>query len=117
MFIAFLTIALVCNRQESFAQTCGTRQLDPRVASFLKMIRYQDMTIEQLRGFPIAQIKYPRLPLIPYPKEDVTRIKITADSIPVLIFNPGHSQNLPIIINYHGSGFISPLLPGLEYSL
>jgi acetyl esterase len=115
--IIFLSTVLVCNGQMLSAQTCGTRQLDPRVASFLKMIRYQDMTIEQLRGIPIAQIKYPRLPMIPYPKEDVTRIKITADSIPVLIFNPGHSQNLPIIINYHGGGFISPLIPGLEYSL
>lgn len=117
LFIFFLSIALLCNRQESFAQPCGTRQLDPRVASFLKMIRYQDMTIEQLRGIPINQIKFAGPPLIPYPKEDVKRIKITADSIPVLIFNPSHIQNLPILINYHGGGFISPLLPGLEYSL
>ena len=41
-------------------------------------------------------------------------MKITADSIPVLVFNPSHAQNLPIIINYHGGGFISPLLPGFE---
>lgn len=113
----FLSIVFVFNEQELLAQPCGTRQLDPRVASFLKMIGYQDMTIGQLRNIPIAQLKYPRLPLIPYPKEDVKRIKITVDSIPVLIFNAGHSQNLPIIINYHGGGFISPLLPELEHSL
>jgi acetyl esterase len=81
------------------------------------MIGYQDMTIEQLRDLPIALIKFPALPLIPYPKEDVKRIKVTADSIPVLIFNPSHAQNLPILINYHGGGFISPLVPGLEHSL
>ncbi len=113
----FLGILFVFGKQETFAQPCGTRQLDPRVASFLKMIGYQDMTIDQLRKVPINQIKYAGPPLIPYPKEDVVRIKITADSIPVLIFNPAHAQNLPIIINYHGGGFIAPLIPGLEHSL
>ena len=117
MFIVFLSIVFVCNRQEIFAQTCGDRQLDPRVASFLKMIGYEDFTIEQLRKMPIAQIKFEGPPVIPYPQEDVKRVKITADSIPVLIFNPSHTQNLPILINYHGGGFISPLLPGLEHSL
>jgi acetyl esterase len=116
-FIIFLSIVLAFNSQEVSAQTCGTRQLDTRVASFLKMIGYQDLSIEQLRDIPIEQIKFPIIPLIPYPKEDVKRIKITADSIPVLIFNPAHAQNLPIIINYHGGGFISPLVPGLEHSL
>ena len=115
MFTIFLSIVLVLSGQKLFSQRCGTRQLDTRVASFLKMIGYQDMTIEQLRDLPIALIKFPALPLIPYPKDDVKRIKITVDSIPILIFNPGHSQNLPIIINYHGGGFISPLLPGLEH--
>lgn len=113
----FLSIVLIGSGKRLLAQPCGLRQLDSRVSSFLTMIGYQDASIEQLRQIPIAQIKYPRLPLIPYPKEDVTRIKITADSIPVLIFNPSHSQKAPIIINYHGGGFISPLVPGLEYSL
>jgi len=117
MYVIFITFGFVFNRQELFAQTCGTRQLDPRVASFLKMIGYQDMTIEQLRNIPIEQIKFAGPPLMPYPKEDVKRIKITEDSIPVLIFNPAHKKDLPILINYHGGGFISPLLPGLEYSL
>ena len=117
IFIIFLSIILVFSRQELFAQTCGTRQLDPRVVSFLKMIGYQDMTIEQLRNIPIEQIKFAGPPLMPYPKADVKRIKITSDSIPVLVFNPSHAKNLPILINYHGGGFISPLLPGLEHSL
>jgi len=117
LLIAFLSIFLVLNRQELIAQTCGSRQLDPRIASFLKMIGYEDLSIEQLRSLPIEQIKFAGPPLIPYPKEDVKRIKITADSIPVLIFNPSHAQNLPILINYHGGGFISPLIPALEHSL
>ena len=117
MFIIFLSIILIFNRQVVFAQTCGTRQLDPRVASFLKMIGNEDLTIEQLRKIPIEQIRSVGPPLIPYPKEDVKRIKITADSIPVLIFNPSHTNNLPILINYHGGGFLIPLVQGLEHSL
>ena len=117
MFIIFLSMALVFNLQELFAQTCGTRQLDSSVAAFLKMIGNKDLTIEQLRTIPIEQIKFAGPPPIPYPAADVKRIKVTADSIPVLIFNPAHTQNLPMLINYHGGGFISPLLAGLEYSL
>ena len=113
----FLSIVLLFNQQQLFAQTCGTRQLDPRVDSFLKMIGNEDLTIEQLRNIPIEQIKFAGPPLIPYPEEDVKRFKITADSIPVLVFNPSHAPNLPILISYHGGGFISPLLPGLEHSL
>jgi acetyl esterase len=118
ILIIFLSIVFFSSKQEMVAQPCGTHQLDPRVANFLKIIGYQDFSIEQLRSLPIEQIKYAGgPPLVPYPKEDVTRIKITADSIPVLIFNPGHAQNLPILINYHGGGFISPLVKGLEHSL
>jgi len=117
MLIIFLSIVFVFNRQELFAQTCGTRQLDPRVASFLKLIGNEDLTIEQLRNVPIEKIKFAGPLPRPYPKEDVKRIKITEDSIPVLIFNPSHAQNLPILINYHGGGFISPLLQGIEHLL
>ncbi len=118
LFIVFICIILTFNPQKGTAQTCGTRQLDPRVERFFKMIGYQDMTLEQFRNVPINQIRLlSDPPHIPYPKEDVKRIKITADSIPVLVFNPTHAKNLPIIINYHGGGFILPLLPGLEFSL
>lgn len=112
-----LSLYFLATIQNALAQSCGTRQLDPRIASFLKMIGYQDLSIEQLRSTPIAQIKFAGPPLIPYPKDDVKRIKITGDSISVLIFNPAHTKNLPIIINYHGGGFIAPLIPALEHSL
>jgi acetyl esterase len=111
----FLNFLFGFIHNELNAQSCGTRQLDPRIATFLKIIRYQDLTIEQLRQLPIEQIKYAGPPSIPYPKEDVNRIKITADSIPVLIFNPFHTKNLPILIDYHGGGFISPLLQSIEH--
>jgi acetyl esterase len=117
IFPFFLSLFLVSKGQTVLAQACGARHLDPRVAAFLKIIGQQDLSLEQLRTLPIEQIKFAGPPIIPYPKQDVTRIKITADSIPVLIFNPLHAQNLPIVINYHGGGFISPLLSGLEHSL
>ena len=99
------------------AQECDTRTLDPEIAGFLRIIGYQDLSLEQLRAMPIGQLKFPQIPLLPYRKEDVQRIKVTRDSIPVLVFNPLHKDNLPVIIHYHGGGFISPLVPGLEYSL
>jgi acetyl esterase len=54
-------------------------------------------------------------PVTTYPAKDVQRIKITADSIPVLVFNPAHSKGLPIIVQYHGGGFIQPLVQWMEY--
>jgi acetyl esterase len=113
-FLASLICFFLLHADTSFAQICGNRQLDPGIASFLKLIGYKDLSLEQLRAMPIEQLKYVEIPLIPYPAEDVKRIKFTPDSIPVLIFNPAHAKNLPIIIHYHGGGFISPLLHGLE---
>ena len=114
---AIMSLVLLMAIQDIAAQDCGNRQVDPEIAGFLKLVGYKDLGIEELRRLPIEQLKYPKLPLIPYPKEDVSKIKITKDSIPVCIFNPLHKKNLPILINYHGGGFISPLVPGLEYSL
>lgn len=117
-YLFFLSLSLLLlSTQYSIAQSCGTRQLNPEIVYFLKLIGYQDLTLEQLRKMPIEQIKFAGPPAMPYPKTDVQRIKITADSIPVLVFNPTHGKNLPVIINYHGGGFISPLLPSLEQPL
>lgn len=98
-------------------QSCGSRKLSPDIAGFLRVINYKDVSLEQLRKTPIEQIKFAGPPAQPYPEADVKRIKVTADSIPVLVFNPGWKKNLPVIINYHGGGFISPLLPCLEQPL
>ncbi len=114
-FLSLVTSLIVISLAAS--SQCGNRILDPNIAAFLKVIGYKDLTLEQLRSMPIEQLKYPQLPLIHYPKEDVQRIKITRDSIPVVVFNPLHKTNLPVIIHYHGGGFISPLVEGLEYSL
>jgi acetyl esterase len=113
----FIGLILCSTGLDAYGQQCGNRTLDPEIAGFLRIIGYKDHTIEQLRQTPIAQLKYPQLPIVPYPKQDVQRIKITRDSIPVLVFNPLHKNNLPVIIHYHGGGFISPLVQGLEQSL
>lgn len=81
------------------------------------MIGNEDLTIEQFRKISIAQLRLAGPPVIPYSAADVKRIRITADSIPVLIFNPAHAINLPILINYHGGGFFLSLLQGLEHEL
>ncbi|WP_082161713.1 alpha/beta hydrolase [Rufibacter radiotolerans] len=117
ILLIFLLLFFVFSKSQVHAQACHTRVLDPNVAAFLKMIGYEDLSLAQLRRMPIDQIKFAGPPPRPYPQEDVKRIKITADSIPVLVFNASKGQNLPILINYHGGGFISPLLPGLEHSL
>jgi acetyl esterase len=117
LMAAWLGLLFFLPGQDIFSQSCDSRQLDPVVAGFLKKIGYRDLSLEELRRLPIEQIKNVPLPQIPYPPEDVARIKITPDSIPVLVFNAAHAPNLPVIIHYHGGGFISPLLPGLEYSL
>lgn len=115
---SFIVITLLLfSQHELTAQPCGDRKLDTSIAYFFKLISYKDLSLEELRSLPIEQIKYPTIPILPYPKEDVKRIKITKDSIPILVFNPSKGHNLPIIVNYHGGGFISPLVPGLEYSL
>lgn len=112
-----LNATLVLNVQFIYGQDCGNRKLDPEIAGFLRMIGYKDLNLDELRNLPIEQIKYPKIPVTSYPKEDVQRIKITKDSISVLVFNPIHKTNLPIVISYHGGGFISPLLPALEQFL
>lgn len=116
-FFFFIGFILSSVAFESYGQQCGNRTLDPEIAGFLRFIGHKDQTIGELRNIPIEQLKYPALPIVPYPEQDVQRIRITKDSIPVLVFNPLHKNNLPIIIHYHGGGFISPLVQGLEQSL
>lgn len=94
------------------AQTCNTGQLDPRVALALKTV------LRDLPGSPAAsveRIRDVRIPVAPFPQEDLQIQKVTADSIPIHIFNPLHRTGLPIIIYYHPGGFVTPLLPFMQY--
>lgn len=111
-----LLIMLSMTTVKGQMQSCNTGRVDPQVAAFLKMMPADNLTVEELKKTTnFEEYKKAGPPPIPYPPMDVQRIKITADSIPVLVFNPLHARGLPVIIAYHGGGFISPLLPGYEY--
>ncbi|MFI5132450.1 MAG: alpha/beta hydrolase [Chitinophagales bacterium] len=99
-----------------YAQTCASGKIDPAVAGFLKMIPADNRSLEEMRtSTNFSEYRKNGPPPIPYPAKDVEHIKLTSDSIPVSVFNPSHVKGLPIIINYHGGGFIGPLTAGWEY--
>src|SRR5690349_3957436 len=100
-----------------YAQACHSGVLDPRIKEFLKMVGNTDQSLEELRKIPASEMRKFGPPYTPYPQADVQRIKVTADSIPVLVFNPLHKTNLPVLIYYHGGGFILPLLPWMEHGM
>lgn len=94
------------------AQPCQTGQLDPRVAAALRDVltdlpSSQTASVEQIRD---VKIKTPA-----FPKSDVQYQTITADRIPIQIYNPAHATGLPIVISYHPGGFVTPILPFMEY--
>jgi acetyl esterase len=98
------------------AQRCATGKVDTKVAAFLKMMPSDNRTVEELKKTTnFEEYRKAGPPVTTYPVKDVQRIKITADSIPVLVFNPAHSKGLPIIVQYHGGGFIQPLVQWMEY--
>ena len=98
------------------AQSCSTGKVNPVVAGFLKGIPAGDFTLEEMKKTTnFEEYRKTGPPAIPFPVADVTRIKITSDSIPVSVFNPAHEKGLPIIVYFHPGGFIAPLTKGMEY--
>ena len=82
-----------------FAQSCESGTLDPVVAKFLKNMPADNRSLEELRR-TTNFVEYRKIgpQAIPYPAKDVERIKVTSDSIPILVFIPSHAKGLPIII-------------------
>lgn len=114
--LLFLLICLLpLSGRSQTAQTCETGKLDDRVAAFIKKAG-PAMTITQLKAAPIANFKtsgpaeFKKLP-----EDSVKRIKITKDNIAVNVVRANAASGLPVIINFHGGGFIKPLLPWMEY--
>lgn len=109
--IIFLFIFLF--QQTAHAQaSCNSGKVDPRVAFLLKMM--PDLTLEQERGLSIEDRRKIGPPnLYPVPDNKMRFIKVTSDSIPVVIFKPDKRGNkqLPIIIDFHGGAFATPLQP------
>ena len=61
-------------------------------------IGFKDQTIEELRATPVRKVQVYQPAGDALSEDDVKRIKITADSIPVLIFQPGKTGNLPSLL-------------------
>jgi acetyl esterase len=107
---SILAIGISCLSLQ--AQPCNTGRLDPRVARALKTV------LHDLPGSPassVEKIRHVKVPTLQYPKEDLKILKITADSITIQVYNPWHATGLPIIIYYHPGGFVTPLLPFIQY--
>lgn len=110
--LASLILALSIPLYALQAQTCNTGRLDPRVAHALKTV------LHDLPGSPttsVEKIRDVRIPVTPFPQEDMQMLKVTTDSISIQVFNPLHTSGLPIIIYYHPGGFVTPLLPFMQY--
>ena len=115
-FFTLLLLSLFFTNRSAQAQTCNTGIVDPQVVEFLKRMPADNRTLEELRKTTnFVEYRKTGPPAIPFPATDVTRIKITRDSIPVSVFNPSHEKGLPIIIYYHPGGFITPLTAGMEF--
>jgi acetyl esterase len=113
--VSTVIILFVSTTNIVFGQTCSTGKVDDRIAAFIKSMP-PDATLAQLRAMPIGQLKNGGpTKFIKLPEDSVKRIKITNDNIKVNVVNASGKKSLPVIINYHGGGFISPLLPWMEY--
>lgn len=107
-----LVCCLLCMR--SVGQPCQSNKLDPRVAQALRTV-LPDLTVTPTRS--LEQIRSVRIPTLTFPAADVEKLKITADSISIQIYNPTHKQGLPVILSLHAGGFVTPLLPFMEYEM
>jgi acetyl esterase len=110
LYICLLLFLLIVTRVKT--QTCDTGKLDPRVATTLRTV-LADLPSSSTAS--VEQIRDVKINTPSFPKADVQYIKVTADSIPVQIYNPVHTKGLPIIISYHPGGFVTPILPFMEY--
>lgn len=95
-----------------YAQSCETNTLDPRVAASLQSILTDlpgdpNASVEEIRNVKIAT---PALP-----DDEVIRVKITSDSVPLYIFRPSTTGMRPIVVYFHPGGFVTPLLSFMKY--
>ncbi|MCC5930740.1 MAG: alpha/beta hydrolase [Cyclobacteriaceae bacterium] len=89
------------------AQTCQSGKLDSRIEMALKT------SIEDLPGSSKRTVEQYSEVKISTP--EVQYIKVTSDSIPIQIYNPAQKKGLPIMISFHPGGFVTPILPFMEY--
>lgn len=100
----FLTI------HEGWSQTCVTGTLAVPASAYLKT-RGPEKSITQLHAASIESLR--STPAVrPLPADSVKRLT-TPDKVKINVYRhaPG---NLPVIINFHSGGFVTPLTPGME---
>ncbi len=107
-----LFVLFLFSRLDIQAQSCQSDNLDLRVAYALKSV-LKDLPGEV--NASVETIRDIRIETPAYPAEDVVTVRITSDSIPLYVFNPMKSRDLPIVIYYHPGGFVTPLLPFMKY--
>lgn len=105
-----ITTYLFC--RAAFAQECGDGVLDPRVGQALKAFLSDLPSSSQVS---VEEIRNVRVPVNSFPESDLVKVKITGDSIAIQVYNPGQRKGLPIIIYYHPGGFVTPMLPFMQY--
>jgi acetyl esterase len=114
--ILLLPAMVVICLQTGFAQSsCNSDSVDPRVAFLLKM---PGLSLEQWRKTPIETIRKMTPPnMNPVPDSKMQSIRITDDSVHVVIFRPDKpaQKSLPVIIDFHGGAFVAPFQPWMYH--
>lgn len=108
-----IILVLICLTSiECRPQTCETGLLDPQTKA--NLARIGDLQ-PKLNRISIEQAKQGQLSDdLLFPHDDVSVVKITADSVPVYVFNASHDKNLPVILYFHPGGFVTPFLPFMK---
>ena len=78
--------------------------------SFTTLAQNGPPTVEQVRAALNAGAKRVETPLVDVFKTEVRRVWSGADSIPIQIYYPNASRNLPIVYNVHGGAFVMRVL-------
>ncbi|QEC44660.1 hypothetical protein FSB84_24365 [Pseudobacter ginsenosidimutans] len=91
---------------------CTSGKLDSNAKKVLPFM--PDLSLQQERDMPVAVRRNQSPPdLNPVPESKMQRIRITADSIPVIVFRPDHPVGkMPVIVDFHGGAFVYPCSPG-----
>lgn len=96
---------------------CLSGKLDSNAKKVLPFM--PNLTLEEERNIPVAVRRSQSPPDInPVPESKLHRMKITTDSIPVIVFRPDNMKGrkkLPLIIDYHGGAFVYPLQPWMYH--
>ena len=110
-----IIVSLLAGPTTVLSQSCATGTVDERVADFLKKLgpaptpaQLKTISMEKLRND--GPKEFTKLP-----EDSVKRITITKDNIKANVVKASSKSSLPVIINFHPGGFISPLLPWMEY--